>query len=287
MAQGRVQSFKGLISLDMRTTFYIGSIVLALSAMSQAAEAQKTSVAAPVKKPKPIRSEISAGFRLNSDGWSGFIDRGIVKSKETKYSDLFHNIRLYQVELSEHKDPKEIKRAITDQSTSGGSQKSKPFVFGKINNFYTLKLGYGIRKMIAGKPEPGTVSIHLVVLGGLALGMEKPYYVDGYIPQDNFGTLVPATFKYTDSTKSSFLNEQYLQGSAGFAKGLGEIQFVPGLHFKTALHFDFAASRHTVLAVETGINLEYYTKSIQIMANQDGKAFFGNLFASFQFGRRI
>ena len=103
--------------------------------------------------------------------------------------------------------------------------------------------------------------------------------------QDN-GTLVPATFKYSDSTKSSFLTEPYIRGSAGFTKGLSEIQFVPGIHAKTALHFDFASNRRTAMAVEAGINVEYYTRDIIVMANQDAKPIFTNLFASFQFGRR-
>jgi hypothetical protein len=272
----------------MRQLFFIFPLLLLVAGPRERVVAQTISTrqATPlIKKPKPLRTELSAGLRLNSDGWGVFVDKGYVRSEETKYSDLFHDMRLFQIELDEHKDPKEIKHAMTDQA-SGGSQKTKPFIFGKVNNFYALKLGYGHRKMIAGKPEPGTVSIHWVYLGGLSLGMEKPYYLDGYVPQDNFGTLVPATFKYSDQTKESFLNEQYIRGSAGFQKGLNEIQFVPGLHAKTALHFDFAASRRTAMAVETGVGLEYYTRAIQLMANQDSKPYFVNLFASFQFGRR-
>ena len=235
-----------------------------------------------LKKMKPIHSELSAGFRLNTNGWSLFVDKGYVKSNETKFRDQFHDIRLFQVELSEHKDPKEIKYSNNNQS----GQNSRPLIYGKINNFYALKLGYGMRKMIAGKPEPGSVSVHWVYAGGFSLGMEKPYYVDGFVQQDNQGSLVPATFKYSDATKESFLNERYINGGAGFSKGLGEIQYIPGIHAKTAMHFDFAASRKVVMAVETGISAEYYSRAIEIMANQDAKPYLVNLFASFQFGGR-
>ncbi len=272
----------------MSKLFFILPLAFALSGAGMQASAQanlSTSKLTLGKKPKPIRTELSAGFRLTTDGWVVHVDKGFVRSQEAKLQDQFHDVRLFQLELSEHKDPKEVKHAMTDQA-SGGSQKSKPFIFGKINNFYALKLGYGIRKMIAGKPEPGTVSIHWVNVGGLSLGMEKPYYLDGYVPQDNFGTLVPATFKYSEETKESFLNDQYIRGGAGFQKGLGEIQFVPGLQAKTALHFDFAASRRSVMAVETGIGVEYYMRAIKLMANQESKPYFVNLFASFQFGRR-
>ena len=273
----------------MRNIIFKGLIALFLSALTCPAYAQTISsgTARPVvKRPKPITSELSGGFRLNTNGWSLFVDKGYVRSDETKLRDQFHNIRLFQLELSEHKNPKEVKHSVTDQTPSGGTQQTKPFIFGKINNFYALKLGYGLRKMIAGKPEPGTVSIHWVMAGGLSLGMEKPYFLDGYIAQDNFGNRIHTNFKYTEETKESFLSAQYINGSAGFSKGLGEIQFVPGIHAKTALHFDFASSRKTVLAVEAGVSVEYYTRDIVIMANQDAKPLLANLFASFQFGRR-
>ncbi len=88
------------------------------------------------------------------------------------------------------------------------------------------------------------------------------------------GTLVPATFKYTDETKESFLNAQYIRGGAGFQNGLNEIQFVPGVHAKTALHFDFAASRHTLMAVETGIGAEYYTPGYSIDGQSGSETLF-------------
>ena len=274
----------------MRNFISKGLIAFSFSIIAGTVSAQTVSSGTAkkpvVKKPPPLSKEFSAGFRLNTDGWSIFVDKGKIRSQETKLHDQLFDVRLWQLELTEHKHPKESKGSVTDQTSSGGTEKTKPFVYGKVNNFYALKVGYGLRKMIAGKPEPGNVSIHWVILGGLSLGMEKPYYLDGYIPQDNFGTLVPATFKYSDSTKESFLNQQYIRGSAGFTKGLNEIQFVPGLHFKTALHFDFAANKKTVLAVETGLNAEYYSREIMIMANQDKRSLLANLYASFQFGRR-
>ena len=262
--------------------------MLGLAAASAAAQtfssSGELSRPAAVKKPKPITIEKSLGLRLNTDGWSAFFDWGNIRSEDEKNRDKFYNVRLGQIEFEEHKDPKEVKRAITEQT--GGSEKTKPFIFGKVANFYALKIGYGMRRLIAGKPEEGTVSIHWVYAGGLSLGMAKPYYLDGYIVQDNTGVLAQATFKYTDETKESFLNPAYIRGGAGFSKGLNEISFVPGIHAKTALHFDFASSRYTAMALETGVNAECYTHPVTIMANQDAKPYFVNLFAAFQFGYR-
>ncbi len=237
-----------------------------------------------VKKPKPIRTELSGGIRLNTNGWSVFVDKGWVKEKGERESDLFYNLKIVQIELSEIKHPKELKQSNDQQGVSSG-ERIRPYIFGKVNNFYSLKLGYGFRKMIAGKPEPGTVSVHWFGAGGLALGLLKPYYVEAYVPQGG-GTARREIIKYTDSTGGAFLNERLVIGGAGFSKGLGEIKFVPGLQVRTGLHFDFAPGKKTVLAVSLGMNAEVYTQKIEIVANQNHVPYNFNLFAGFQFGKR-
>lgn len=230
-----------------------------------------------IQKPKPLSREFSVGARLNTDGWSVFADKGYVKSDE-KESNKFYNIRLFQVEFTEHKSPKEIKTVST---VSSSSDKSKAYKFGKINNFYALKLGYGFRKMLAGKPDPGTVSIHWVYAGGISIGFLKPYYIQAYTQQGEG----PKPIKYDDN-QQEFLNPNYIVGRAGFFDGLGEMKIVPGIHAKTALHFDFSLSEKRVLAIETGINAELYTQKMQIMALIKAQPYVVNGYVSLQFGGR-
>ena len=234
-----------------------------------------------VKKPKPIHTEFGGGLRLNTDGWSAFLEKGFIHSDNPKTIDMFSNQTLIQLEFSEHQDPKQEKQT-NELVSNNGPENTKPFVFGKIINFYSVKLGYGFRRLIAGKPEPHNVSIHWVGVGGFALGLKKPYYVDVY----SFATSQVETIKYTPADRADFLNSQYIFGASGFTKGLGEITFAPGLHAKSALHFDWAASRKSVAAVEAGVDAEYYFSKVEIMADQKPKSFFVNLYASIQFGHR-
>jgi hypothetical protein len=233
------------------------------------------------KKPKFIRAELSGGLRLNSNGWSVFVDKGWVKG-EDKRRDYFYDVKLLQVEFGEKKHLKELKRS--NNIAAVGDRESKPFIFGKINNFYDFKIGYGARKMIAGKPENGNISIHWVYLGGLTLGMQKPYYIEAVV-RDN-GAWTTKSLKYTDETENVFLNGSAIIGSSGIMKGLNEIQFIPGIHAKTALHFDFAANKKTKMAVETGLNAEYYTKNVELMATQKAVPYLVDVYLSFQFGGR-
>ncbi len=243
--------------------------------------AQKTVPPRRPKRPKPISRESSIGLRLRTDGWSLFFDKGYVKS-EDRFSDLFYDIRLFWVELGEVKHTKQIKRSNTGVTTPG--DQATPFVYGKTNNFYTFKLGYGFRKMIAGKPEPGTVSIHLVYGGGISLGLLKPYYINALVTKN--GITSEQSITYSDSTKEAFLSKPNIIGSSGFSKGLGEIKLVPGVHAKLGLHFDIATDKKGKLAIETGMGLDYYAKEVELMAVVKPTAFLANFYASVQIGRR-
>ncbi len=134
-----------------------------------------------------------------------------------------------------------------------------------------------MRKLIAGKPDPGSVSIHWANSGGLALGLLKPYYLNTVSD--------PGAIKYKDN-EVDFLNQGAIEGSAGFMKGINEITFIPGLHFKSALHFDFSTNRKNVIGVEAGFDAEYYSTAVQLMANESATNYFFNLFVAAQFGRR-
>jgi hypothetical protein len=235
------------------------------------------------KKPKPIRTETSGGFRFMTNGWGFFLDKGWVQSEE-KQRDYFYDVKLFQVEFEEKKNPKEIKRTKNLGGT-GGENNAKPFIYGKANNFYAFKMGYGKRRMIAGKPEHGAVSIHWVYLGGLSAGLLKPYYYEAvFSPTPDFVQYEIKKVKYNDTVEGMPFR-QFI-GGAGFGKGLNEIKLVPGIHAKTALHFDFAASKTKKLAVETGINAELYMKNIELMAVGKSVPYIVNLYASFQFGGR-
>lgn len=233
-----------------------------------------------------MKHELSGGLRLNTDGWSLFLERGKVKEPD-RSTDYYYDLVFWQLEFGEKKHPQEIKRSNTIASSVDAA---KPFIYGKVSNFYSLKIGYGKRKMLAGKPklgedvEPKTVSVHWVYAGGLSVGLEKPYYIDAYVNEN--GVLVQKTINYTDTTQEDFLTQQYIVGSAGLTEGIGETKIVPGIHGRTALHFDFAGTKKTKLAVETGVNVEIYSRAIQLMAEQNDLPFFVNAYVSFQIGKR-
>jgi hypothetical protein len=235
-------------------------------------------VTAKPKGPKPITRETSMGLELTTNGGlivgglNVFLNIGRVKPKDLKHSDMFYNTRFWQIELGENHHNKEYK------IKSEGTGTNNSYKYGKISNFYTLKLGRGYTRMLAGKPDPGSVSIHWMISGGVALGALKPYYLHIYGD--------PNAIKYANDSKGDFLNQNIIEGNAGFAKGLNESQFVGGGYLKSGIHFDFSANRKNVVGLEAGAGFEYYSQDIPLMANQPAVPYFAHLYMAFQYGRR-
>lgn len=246
--------------------------------LGDSTELVNTAVEPPkIKGPKVLTTELSAGVRLSTNGYSFLVDNGYIRSERfgQRNYDRFYDVRLFTFEVGEKLHAKEIK------SSSGGLPgmmfQPSTYVLGKINNFYQVKLGYGRRQMIAGKPDPGTISMHWVYVGGFAAGLLKPYYINlgGY-----------GEVKYSDSLVPDFVSPGLIIGKAPFSKGLDELKFVPGAFARTGLHLDFSTRRKFLIALEIGANGEIYTQKIPQMVGQDPKLYFLNFYASLQLGKR-
>ncbi len=234
----------------------------------------------PVKPPKikPLNGDINAALSINTNGWGVIIDyrRYFGSNIFGNQTDRFHHEHTFQLEIGEIKHPKEVRYG--GSTILGISFMPHSYVLGKMNNLYHAKIGYGQNRLIAGKPESGTVAIHWTNVVGVSLGLVKPYYLD----IANVGNV-----KYADSIEAYFINPGYISGSAGFSKGINEIKIKPGLYFKSGLIFDFANARRFVSAIELGANAEVYFQKISQMVRQDPKQAFFNAYIAIHLGRRF
>ena len=208
------------------------------------------------------------GARLNTDGWGLFFEHG-------KYKKLSLT-NLWWISLDERKDPKEDKVSNTD----GIFQIGNPFVYGKINNFYQLKIGIGQQRLIGGKDVKNGVAVSAIYGGGFAAGLLKPYYLNA---PDSLGTA--QDIKYSPETDNTFRFGP-INGGSNFGKGFNEMKFVPGAFARAALRFDYGHYNELLSAIEAGVTAQYYTKDIQIMLDQPGKKFFFNAYVALVFGKR-
>jgi hypothetical protein len=202
------------------------------------------------------------GGKLINDGYGLFFEIGRAKSVKKG--------TLYQIEISERKHPKEEKQSnLFNYST--------PFIFGKQNFFYPVKLGIQQQMLYGNKSNKNGVSITYNYGGGISMGLIRPYYVQ-------LGTTGEFVKYETDST--AFLDPGVISAGPGFSKGWSDLTVAPGLYLKTALRFDYGSYNETISALEIGISGEYYTKSIPLVVHRDPKKFFFTGYVAIMFGRR-
>lgn len=214
------------------------------------------------------------GIRLNTDGWGLVYERGYLKTVKTT--------NLFALELNEKKHPKEQK-INNVLNNNGFLQIGNPYIYGKRNSFYQLKLSYGQQRMLGGKTNKNGVAVHAIYAGGISAGFERPYYVR---VQDSSpeGT---RNIKYTPADSALFLAPapNILMGT-GLRFGWNELKFVPGVHAKAALRFDYGRFNEVVTAIEIGMNIEAYSRKVQIMLLNPEQQVFFNGYIALMFGKR-
>ena len=225
-----------------------------------------------------FQKQSTFGLNFNSDGFGFTYEHG--KYKTTTKTNL------WWLSLGERKGPKQYKQSNAI-GLSGNNIVffGNSYVYGKQNNFYFLRLGFGQQKILGGKGNKNGVAVSAIYGGGLTLGMLKPYYVQ---VQDNSGSATGVKdIKYSDSTANKFLDPSIIIGGSGFGKGFGEMKYVPGITSRVALRFDYGKYNEVVSALEVGVNAEYYSQAMPILVGvNDTKKFFFNGYIALTFGKR-
>ncbi len=211
------------------------------------------------------------GFKFNTDAWSMFYEHG-------KYKTI-NKTSLWWLELGERKHPKEEK--VPTLSASQGFLIISSYIYGKQNNFYYLKAGLGQQTLIGGKGNKNGVAVSAIYGGGFSAGLLKPYYIEIQNPS----TGVKEEIKYNNND-NLFLDPTIILGKGSFGKGFNEIKFVPGVHARAALRFDYGRYNEVLSAMEVGVNAEYYSKTMPILLLNPEKKFFFNAYIALVFGKR-
>ncbi|MGC4103383.1 hypothetical protein [Ferruginibacter sp.] len=207
------------------------------------------------------------GFKLNSDGYGAFFEIGRGKSiKKTM---------LYQLEIGERKHQKEEKLTSIANFSS-------PFIYGKLNFFYPVKLGIQQQMLLGNKSNKNGVSVTGNLGGGLLLGLLRPYEIE----VDKNGQ---RTFVRYDSPDSLLFIDSWSDPSASgpnFGTGWNHLSVTPGIYVKPAVRFDYGRLNELVSAIEVGLTAEYYSKKIPQMLYNKQKQFFFSAYFALMFGRR-
>jgi hypothetical protein len=204
------------------------------------------------------------GAKLISDGYGVFFELG--RASSVKKSTL------YQLDISERK-------AIKEDKQSNPFVNTVPFIYGKENFVYPVKLGIQQQMLLGNKSNKNGVSVTANYGGGISLALLRPYYVQ--VQKGNEYTYV----KYNSPDSALFLNGPII-GGPSLSKGWSGMTVTPGLYAKTALRFDYGSYNEVISAIEVGIVGEYYTKKIPILLQNTERSFFFDAYVSILFGKR-
>ena len=219
------------------------------------------------------------GGKLNTDGWSGMAN--LMKKKGGNTNNV------WQLSFSEIKHEKQTR---LQGSNSGFAYlgNGTPFVYGKINNLYTLQIGFGKETLLLPAVMEGNISVSFRYTAGLSLAMLKPYYLKLVYVNYNGNTQTAHTEQqgYNRADSAKFLNTGFIQGASTWSKSLANITYVPGAYFDTALTIIPGKSISFIQEITLGINGAFYTQSLQIMADQKAYPWQVSLFAGLGIGKR-
>jgi len=220
-----------------------------------------------IAKPFPNRSENSFAIILNSNGWGLNYHYG-------KRTDGFHRT-LYSIDFAEIKHPKEVK--LSNPYYNSG----KKFVFGKLNDFYVLRISFGRFKILYDKFDKGGISINRFYQAGVSIGIEKPvYYLVIYPTEDPYRKILrEEKFNYSMHRITDIYSK------APYFDHIGETQFVPGIFFRYGFSFDFSDNSYVINSLFGGAQIDLFPKEIEIMGNTDNSNYFLSLFVGYRFGK--
>jgi len=182
---------------------------------------------------------------------------------------------LYQVELGERKHNKEEKR-------SSIATLAAPFIYGKLNFFYPLKLGVQQQLLLGNKSNKNGISVTGNLGGGLIAGLLRPYEVQ----VDKSGTRTYVRYDSPDSALFINAYNDFSTAGPGFGTGWKYMKVTPGIYLKPAVRFDYGRMNEVVSALEIGVTAEFYAKKIPQMLYVKERQFFFSAYVALVFGKR-
>ncbi|HET8573937.1 MAG TPA: hypothetical protein VFL76_08705 [Edaphocola sp.] len=221
---------------------------------------------------------MSIGARLNTDGWSGGLY--FLKRQEAGKQILWE---LHFSGIRQEKETKQENRETLFKNLGKG----RPYIFGKINNVYTLQLGYGRQQLLLPALLDGNLSASLRYAAGPGLAFLKPYYLElMYLKPGTVSDGYTRSEKYSDENARLFLEAGDIYGADKWAKGLGETKLVPGLFGGLAFVLEPGKPKAFVQAIAFGGRAAIYTKPLEIMADRKAYRYQLSLFVGLAIGGR-
>lgn len=179
-----------------------------------------------------------------------------INGRYMKYVDGY-NMRGFEIDLSKLRHPKEVITSSESLSNARG------YVVGRINSFYTLRMGYFYQNILYDKTDRGSVAISWIVSGGPSLGLLKPIYLQWRQRAMDGRLQRIVTERYTGQSLPN------IEGEANFFVGMDELSIQPGLYLKTGFEFDYQVMDERITSLEAGVIYDYFFTPVPIFFEEN------------------
>lgn len=202
----------------------------------------------------------------------------------------YDKLRYWSVTLGNIRHPRE-RRENKDIPLPSSQRISRSYTYGKINQLYALRLGFGQRRYLSEKARQRGVALGYSYEFGPSLGLLKPYYVE-HVTSEPGRTVGLRDVRYTGDNAAEFLDQGRIFGASPWSTGLDEIDLRPGVHAKIAAHFGFGAFDEVSRSLEAGLMADFFLGNTDLMLESELSPGISNpplylsLFINVQFGKR-
>jgi hypothetical protein len=214
-----------------------------------------------------FRKEWSCYGFVHTEGWGIGFRSGKHKTYLRKH--------MWEVEFSTMKHPKE--KRVTSYFDNYRS-----YIYGKLNSVYLFRGGYGVQRVLNGKPYWGGVELRWFFYGGATLGITKSVYlyVMEYNAETNRNEIVAERY---DPDKHILEN---IIGRGPYFKGFNHMGIYPGIYAKTGLNFEYGVNDALLKGIECGVTFDYMPLGVPIMAYNNKNNYFLSLYLGLHLGKR-
>jgi hypothetical protein len=195
------------------------------------------------------------GININTSGYG-------INTTFGRYSDASH-LWLFGADLMFVKHEKETKtwNPVNDPN-------ARPYYYGKLNNFYTLRAQVGRKKIVTEKLRHSGVQISYNWMIGPSLGFTKPVYLEIiYVDEPNNQPYLEVE-KFDPDLH--YIDNIY--GRASSLRGFDELKFQPGAFGKFSFTFEYSNERERLKGIEAGAAADLFSRRIPIMAIYDDES---------------
>lgn len=196
--------------------------------------------------------------------------------------------RMFEFDLFEMRAPNQTRRY------NENFPNPRSYVYGRLNNLYIIRAGFGQQHLLNRKPYWGGVEVRAFYYGGIDLGLAKPnyLYIAYYVVADN--QLVVdhiALERYNPDLHYPYIGVNPnslcdIYGRGPILSGFNKIKLYPGFYAKGGFNFEFSARNDRIKSIETGVALDAFPWPVPIMAYSKANTFFLTAYLSFHLGKR-